>query len=162
MCPARSTEAATPGCARSGVGLGVVAGSPILIGAGARSDAMADIRISIKRFPLKKCFSLFLEKTKIRDELNAGWIYLLSTREQPNYLKIGMTTRTVEERVREINSATGVLIPFGVRRCWRVMEPSRSEKLVHSALKQYRIRDDREFFSVPLATQSAHQRDYPC
>src|SRR5258708_32079606 len=50
-----------PGCARSGVGLGVVAGSPILIGAGARSDAMADIRISIKRFPLKKCFSLFLE-----------------------------------------------------------------------------------------------------
>jgi len=60
---------------------------------------------------------------------------VLSTREQPDFLKIGMTTRTVEERVREINTATGVLIPFGVRRCWRVMDPSRSEKLIHSALQ---------------------------
>jgi hypothetical protein len=102
------------------------------------------------RFPLERCLSLFLGKTKIWDELNAGWIYVLSTRELPNYFKVGMTARTVEERVREINSATGVLVPFGVRRCWRVMEPSRSEKLVHSALSRYRIKDDREFFSVDI------------
>jgi hypothetical protein len=46
------------------------------------AQAVADIRISIRRFPLEKCFSLFLGKTKIRDEPNAGWIYVLSNADQ--------------------------------------------------------------------------------
>jgi hypothetical protein len=44
-----------------------------------------------------------------------GFIYILSTRSQPRYLKLGMTQRTVEIRVKEINAATRVLVPFGVR-----------------------------------------------
>jgi hypothetical protein len=35
-------EAATPDCTRSGLGLGVVAGGPILVGTGARSPAIGN------------------------------------------------------------------------------------------------------------------------
>jgi T5orf172 domain len=89
--------------------------------------------------------------TTKRDEPNAGWVYILATREAPLFLKIGMTTRSVEERVREINSATGVLVPFGIWRCWRVMQPAKAEKLVHTTLAGFRVRGDREFFAVEVS-----------
>jgi hypothetical protein len=71
-----------------------------------------------------------------------------------SFLKIGMTTRSVEARVREINAATGVLIPFGIWRCWRVLDPTKVEKLVHSALIEFRVRGDREFFAVDVSEAS--------
>jgi hypothetical protein len=84
-----------------------------------------------------------------KTESNGGWLYYLSNRETPDIAKIGMTTRTVEDRVREINAATGVLHPYGVRACWRVSNPSQSERIVHEALAGFRVRRDREFFRVP-------------
>jgi hypothetical protein len=39
-----------------------------------------------------------------------GFVYVLSTREQPDLLKIGYTDRAVEQRVNEINRATGVVV----------------------------------------------------
>lgn len=98
--------------------------------------------------PARKCLRAFLGKLEIPDEPNAGWVYILSTRREPDLLKIGMTTRTVEESVREINGSTGVAVPYGVRRCWRVSGPARAEKLVHDALKDERVRSDREFFRI--------------
>jgi Meiotically up-regulated gene 113 len=65
-------------------------------------------------------------------------------------LKVGMTTRTVEERFQEINRATGVAIPFGVRRCWRVFDPIKAERLVYETLDEFRVRNDREFFKTPF------------
>lgn len=44
-----------------------------------------------------------------------GYLYLLSTRDRPRHLKIGFTEADVVERVRQINRATGIVIPFGVR-----------------------------------------------
>ena len=105
-------------------------------------------RTNLLRLPTRRCLSVFLGQSKIIDEQNAGWIYILSTREMPDILKIGMTTRTVEERAREINAATGVVIPFGVRRCWRVGDPGRAERIAHTALAEHRLRKDREFFRV--------------
>jgi hypothetical protein len=102
----------------------------------------------LRRMPIRKCLNVFLGINTIKDEEGAGWIYILSTRELRDLLKIGMTTRTVEERAREINSATGVVIPFGVRSCWRVRNPAEAERLVHSRLIQYRMRNDREFFRL--------------
>jgi hypothetical protein len=96
--------------------------------------------------PTRRCLRFFLGELAVPEEPNAGWIYILSTREMPDLLKIGMTTRTVLERVREINNATGVAIPFGVRRCWRVTDPRQSEKLLHQILDGDRLRADREFF----------------
>ena len=75
-------------------------------------------------------------------------IYILSTREQPEILKIGYTARSVIERVNEINSSTGVLIPYGVRAAWRVKNAEKIEREIHNLFSDYRIRSDREFFKI--------------
>jgi hypothetical protein len=81
-------------------------------------------------------------------ERESGKIYIFSTREQPNFLKIGFNTRSVVERVDEINSASGVVIPFGVRAVWSVKDAHRIEKIIHDKLSEYRVRKDREFFEM--------------
>lgn len=110
----------------------------------------AAARTNLMRLPTRRCLAVHLGQAKIADEADAGWIYVLSTRELPELLKVGMTTRSVEQRANEINGATGVAIPFGVRRCWRVYQPPRAEQIAHQALQEYRLRKDREFFRVPF------------
>ncbi|MBB6119446.1 GIY-YIG nuclease family protein [Nocardiopsis algeriensis] len=83
---------------------------------------------------------------------DSGFIYILSTREMPNFLKIGYTNRDIFTRVNEINSSTGVVIPYGARAAWRVTKAKQTEHEIHSLLGAYRIRKDREFFNVPLGT----------
>ena len=104
------------------------------------------------RLTTRRCLSVFLRDTTIADESNAGWIYVLSTRELPDLLKIGMTTRSVVQRAHEINSATGVALPFGVQRCWRGYDPAKAEKQVHESHQEFRLRDDREFFRISFHT----------
>jgi cold shock CspA family protein len=81
-----------------------------------------------------------------------GWIYILSARDQPEILKIGMTTTSVAKRVRQINSATGLLIPFSARKVFRVTDPTVAEAELFRVLAPYRIRPDREFFRLPFGT----------
>jgi len=80
---------------------------------------------------------------------NDEYIYILSRREEKELLKIGRTTRNVIRRVNEINSATGIVYPFSPRKVFRVTDCGLAEKLIHSLLSKYRIRDDREFFTLP-------------
>ena len=112
--------------------------------------------LNLPRLPARRCLAVFVGQKHIVDEPGAGWVYILSTRELPKLLKIGMTTRTVEKRAQEINAATGVAIPFGVRRCWRVSDPARAETLVHQLLGEHRLRGDREFFQISFA-DAAHR-----
>ena len=102
--------------------------------------------VLLRRLPCRPCLRVLLGTARIAEEEGAGWVYLLSTRELPDLLKIGMTMRTVEERLREVNGATGVAFPFGVRRCWRVCDPAAAERLIHQSLAAHRVRADREFF----------------
>ena len=81
-----------------------------------------------------------------------GYIYIMSTRSHPSELKIGYTERTVEERAKEINRATGIFEPFGVRAVWTVLKAPQVERAVHDALAEYRGRVDREFFVLNYAT----------
>lgn len=111
-------------------------------------EAWINARTNLHRLPLRRCLAVFRGKARLIEEPGAGWVYILSTREFPDLLKIGMTTRTVEQRAGEINGATGVAIPFGVRRCWRVSDPQKAERLVHTTLAEHRLRNDREFFRV--------------
>lgn len=106
------------------------------------------VQVNLHRLPARQCLRAFLGELVVKEELGAGWLYVLSTREYRDLLKIGMTTRTVEERVAEINRATGVAIPFGVRRCWRVTHPGQVERKAHACLSDYRLRGDREFFRI--------------
>ena len=85
---------------------------------------------------------------------DVGFVYVLSTREQPNLLKIGFTNRTVEERVKEINGDTGVAVPFGVRGVWTVRGASSLERQIHQRFAAYRVRDSREFFELPFEEAS--------
>ena len=111
---------------------------------------LADARVNLLRLPTRRCLAVHLGRARIPDESGAGWLYVLSTRESPELLKVGMTIRDMEQRVREINTATGVAIPFAVRRCWRVSNPRAAEKLAHQTLREFRLRDDREFFQLPF------------
>ena len=115
-------------------------------------------RIALCKLPTRRCLQVFLGNRVIKNEPNCGWVYVLATKRHPHLLKIGATTRTVEQRVAEINCATGVVVPYGVRRCWRVLRPFEVEKEIHKLLWEHRIRSDREFFAVDF--QSAATKIY--
>lgn len=95
---------------------------------------------------------IFLNEEKAKQsQSETGYVYILSKREEPKVLKIGMTNRNVEQRVKEINSATGVVFPLSVRRIFKVNDARSAEKMVFEALDYYRIRKDREFFMIDYA-----------
>ena len=80
-----------------------------------------------------------------------GYIYILLNRAfQNDHYKIGMTTKTPEERARELSSATGVPRDFEVLYAQRVSDCNRAERLLHQQLHQYRSASNREFFQIPL------------
>ena len=92
-----------------------------------------------------------------------GWLYVLSTKDEPDILKIGRTTRSVEDRVKEINSATGVLVPYSARAVFQVEDTIAAENLVFNLLSDHRIRQDREFFQIPFseAAKIIEDKIYP-
>lgn len=83
-----------------------------------------------------------------------GHLYILSNRAMPNLLKVGYTTRTVEERIREL-STTGVPGIFVAEFYCEVDNAPALEKAVHSKLSRHRY--DKEFFrcNVELAVRAA-------
>jgi len=110
--------------------------------------------INIQREALSNCYFLthcknFLGEAPFRNlQPGEGYAYILGTREQSDILKIGMTTRSVSERVKEINSATGLVFPFGARAAFRVRNAREAEKRIFAELNKYRLRVDREFFRI--------------
>ncbi len=78
-----------------------------------------------------------------------GWIYILTN---PNYksIKIGKTTRTVEERAKELSRATGVPEPFVIFYRRFFQDCHQAEVDIHAYLDAERVKGaDREFFSTP-------------
>jgi len=80
-----------------------------------------------------------------------GYIYILLNRAfQNDHYKIGMTTKTPEERAREISNATGVPPAFEVLYEQKVTDCQKAERLLHQRLHQYRSVGNREFFQIPM------------
>ena len=102
---------------------------------------------SLDSLNIKTYLEIFLGNRK-KNRLENETVYILSTREQPKYLKIGFTTRSIKERVNEINSSTGVIVPFGVRAVFSVDNAQNLEAKIHHRLSEFRIRKDREFFNM--------------
>lgn len=96
----------------------------------------------------------------INKETTEQYIYILSRREEKEILKIGMTTRNIQKRVNEINSATGVLFPFSARKIYKVKDCRRAERDIHTLLQNYRIRSDREFFALEFRMACAMIEEY--
>ena len=78
----------------------------------------------------------------------SGWVYILEHSSYPGLVKIGYTSRTIEHRIRELESATGA-IP-GYKCFYRVlcMNPEKLEKSVHKFLASSREWRNKEFFRV--------------
>lgn len=69
----------------------------------------------------------------------------------PYILKIGMTERTPEERIKELYT-TGVALPFKIEFAKKVKDPRKKEACLHTLLEKYtdRVSTRREFFRVSL------------
>lgn len=112
------------------------------------STGIEDARIQLVRSDIVRFLLSYQGNAPVSAGTDPGWLYVLSRKEQPDVLKIGITRRSVSIRVKEINSATGVLFPYAARHARRVSDVMRAERAVHSALAAYRIRNDREFFQL--------------
>lgn len=81
-----------------------------------------------------------------------GYLYVLINPSMMNLVKVGMTTRDVQKRCNELNSATGVATPFIVGFSEEVSDAPKAEKLVHDLLQSRgtRANPNREFFEISL------------
>jgi T5orf172 domain len=81
--------------------------------------------------------------------LTKGYLYILSNPSMPGLLKIGLTTRTVPDRIAELSAATGVPSAFTVEAYFESSAPQQHEKTVHQKLGNLRV-VGKEFFRVRL------------
>ena len=89
------------------------------------------------------------KKTNRRKYKNAGYIYVLrNPAYRSDWLKIGLTTRSVEKRVRELNGATGVPMPFEIVHTCQTLDCHLAEKKIHRYFDRRRPNGNREFFQV--------------
>lgn len=84
-----------------------------------------------------------------------GYVYILTNPAMPGLVKIGKTSRTVEERLRELNSS-GVSMPFEIAHSRKVEHMDSAEQDIHEHFDLCRVSDGRKFFR--LAIQSAVTR----
>lgn len=78
-----------------------------------------------------------------------GYIYAMSNKSMPGILKIGMTERSIEERLKEANG-TFTLIPFVVEMSKNVLNCKEKEKCIHQILQPKRVNPKKEFFEVTI------------
>lgn len=79
--------------------------------------------------------------------MSRGYVYILSNPSMPGIVKIGKTTRSVEQRCFELYH-TGVPTPFEIVKA--VLSPNcgELEQLMHTSLNKFRFNNSREFFLV--------------
>lgn len=78
-----------------------------------------------------------------------GFVYILLNPAFPDYVKIGLTLKSAEERARELRT-TGVPAAFIVIYDELVSDCRAVERKVHQRFHGYRVENDREFFRVPV------------
>lgn len=83
---------------------------------------------------------------------NSGYVYALINTSMKGLVKIGKTTRSSEERAKELSNASGVASPFIVAYEIYVSDCTKAEVYLHTIMEErdYRISDNREFFNIPL------------
>ena len=79
----------------------------------------------------------------------SGFIYILSNPSMQGLLKIGHTTRLVEERIAELNN-TGLPTPFKIAAKYEVWNPYEYEQEIHKGLATFRLSSNREFFEIDI------------
>ncbi len=81
-----------------------------------------------------------------------GAIYIAhNPRDGDNTFKVGKSERTVEERMKELTSATATLGSYTACAYFVVNDIDAAEEACHKRLNHYRVQDNREFFHLPLS-----------
>jgi hypothetical protein len=76
-----------------------------------------------------------------------GYVYLLTNEAMPGYVKIGITERTVEERIEELSRATGVPMKFDCFFAVYVENAKSVETKILDGLNHVRL-PNKEFFKI--------------
>lgn len=76
-----------------------------------------------------------------------GYVYVLTNPSMPGMVKIGKTTRDVEQRANELFQ-TGVPTPFDIEAWFLSPDCDQLETDAHAFLSKFRVSTSREFFSA--------------
>jgi hypothetical protein len=66
----------------------------------------------------------------------------------PGLLKIGFTNKPIEQRITELDNSTSIPTPFELEFCVRVKDAQGLERRLHSALHEFRVSNQKEFFKL--------------
>lgn len=76
-----------------------------------------------------------------------GIIYILINEAMPGYVKIGKTTNSIEQRMKELYK-TSIPLPFECFYAGLVEDIDKVEKALHDAFSDNRVSSNREFFEI--------------
>lgn len=84
--------------------------------------------------------------------VGSQWVYVLTNPTMPGLCKIGFTKNKPSERVKQINSGTGVAMDFVVEWAFPCFNAHDVEKQVHRYLENngFRVNKSKEFFNVSV------------
>ena len=100
----------------------------------------------------------FYVEPKVVDSLQPGTVYALTNEAMPGLVKIGMTTRDIVVRMRELSNWAGVPLPFTCIAAVRVEHVSVVEANLHRVFAVARLSQTREFFRVSTESVAAAMR----
>lgn len=75
-------------------------------------------------------------------------IYILINEAMPGYVKIGKTSTSLEQRIKELSSSTSIPLPFSCFYACTVKDSNFVEHQLHDAFDNNRINPRREFFQI--------------
>lgn len=103
-------------------------------------------------------FCTSCSKKLVSFKFYSGFVYYLSNKSMPGYLKIGCTSRDVISRVKELDNATGVPEPFAVEAFFPSTDHHKDELIIHKSLYKYKV-DNKEFFKTDIDKALEKTRD---
>ena len=74
-------------------------------------------------------------------------VYVLTNEAMDGLVKIGRTSTSVEQRIKELDN-TSIPLPFQCFFAGEVQDSVKTESLLHSTFSDKRVRNNREFFRV--------------
>jgi hypothetical protein len=94
----------------------------------------------------------FAPQEETSSQSENGYIYCFINESMPGIVKVGMTNRTPEERLKDANSPDTFKPPLPYKICFAkyVSNPKQKERILHAILEKYaeRIHNQREFFRI--------------
>ena len=73
-------------------------------------------------------------------------VYILTNEAMPGIIKIGLTTDSVESRITQLSSHSGVPLPYECYFAAEVEDCVKLEKTLHQLFSEERLNPKREFF----------------